>query len=322
MTDGGRFAKALEIVAAFAAVWPIALLLASERFRKSWPCLAGQVALLFGAYVIGVVAVLVLFPGTWPFVLGLTAVALAYERWGARPARGGTGGLPPGSLAFASIPSPLDPGYYFGKVRKHGPVFKQRTLGAPGAFGSPTICVLGHDKGLELLRGHGDVIRTTDDRRWTPFADLIPRGFIRYMDDDDHAHYRNVFRSVLGPRVIEPNLSFLQSTARQCLARMAAESAAGRDTGTRPRDHMHHYTLAAFIGLFYGIWQEAPRLAELQELYGRFHLKKTRCAEFREKDSAFAPIAAVVGDGAHWYAHSHLEPSRAFRLRLTPRSAG
>ena len=295
MTIGGRIEKAAAFAGAFVAIWPIATLLADGRFRKSWPCLSGQFALLLGGYVLCVVAVLVLLPGAWPFVLGLTIAALAYERWQSRPTRGGTRGLPPGSLAYAAIPSPLGPRFFFEQARLHGPVFKHRTLGAPGAFGSPTICVVGHDKGLHLLGHHGDAIQTRDDRRWTPFADLIPRGFIRYMDEEDHADYRALFGPALGQRVIEPNQPFLRQTAGQTLAGMATESTAGRGPGIRPRDYMPHFTLNAFIALFLGITPDAPEFAELQNLYGTFHLKKTRCADVRRRQSAFAPIAALVG---------------------------
>jgi len=307
MIIGGRIEKAAGVASAFAAVWPIATLLADGRFRNSWPCLAGRFALLLGGYGLCIAAVLVLLPGAWPFVLGLTIAALAYERWQSRPASGRSQGLPRGPLTFSPIPSALDPGYYFAMGRKYGPIFKHRSMGVPGAFGGPTICIVGHHRGLELLGRHGDTIRKTDTRRWTPFADVIPRGFIRYMDDDDHDRYRDIFRPVLGPRVVEHNRPLLRSTAHQILSRMAAESTSGEGAGTRPRDHMRHYTLAVFIGLFYGIEPETPQFAELQKLYGQFHLKKTRCAEVRARSGAFAPIAALVDAHGRDLAHAVAE---------------
>ena len=106
--------------------------------------------------------------------------------------------LPPGSLNPLSISRRSDDRFYRRKVLRYGPIFK--TLWS----GNLAICVVGFRRARRLLAEHGGALVPIT----IGIADFVPKGFIRCMKSDDHAHYRRLFLDALRQDLIaewDPN---------------------------------------------------------------------------------------------------------------------
>ena len=101
-------------------------------------------------------------------------------------------GLPPGSLAFLSADPWINPAYYDNAARQHGNIFKFRH------FTTPAVGIKGIERIAEFLRTHEKDLYVPP----APFNEIVPSGFVRYLDGSDHDRIAAALRSAMNPAVV------------------------------------------------------------------------------------------------------------------------
>ena len=191
-----------------------------------------------------------------PAVLHVAAAAAtllaAAAWWRARPSYGRSRRLPPGSLAVTrSIEAMVDRDFYAREARRHGPIFKTQ-------FHRPVVCVVGLERGHELMRQHGDSLAPTP----LPWNRELRGGFLRYMDDATHEVYSPLFRIALAGRAVAAAEPATRRAARRELEALAAACADSPAAGVKPGDALDRIVLVAFARVLFGIDEESPDFAQ------------------------------------------------------------
>jgi len=252
-------------------------------------------ALVFGAALVGYLGAVVVIALVAPVLLRplvVAAVVLAlFAWWRSRPSFGAARGLPPGSLRVAPIGPWVDPDYFARDGRRFGPVFKSTTLVAP------TLCVVGLPAALDLFEKHDSSLVPPTNR----FSRFIPRGFIRYMTDGDHATYAPILRSAVSGAV-----------TREAEAQMAAmirnELIAAAGGEVRVGELTRRIVQRLFLRLFFGIEADDRDLPRLEQLYQRIDPTQAWRSRPGRIQSAVDEIARIVGQRE--VAQSYLAAAR------------
>ena len=133
------------------------------------------------------------------FVLPLIAIvafgslgALIFDFNQRRESYGAKRGLPPGSLAFLSPDPWTNPHYYDMAAGRHGNIFKFRH------FTLPAVGIRGIERIAEFLRAHHEDLLVPP----APFNEIVPSGFVRYMDGSEHDRIATALRSAMSPAVV------------------------------------------------------------------------------------------------------------------------
>ncbi|WP_299464590.1 cytochrome P450 [uncultured Gimesia sp.] len=256
----------------------------SRRFAIAYPDLAPKLRLALGLTSLPLVAVYVFLPG-WVWLTGVTALTfIALERMRARPSWGQRRRLPPGSLGlFPETWS--DDRFYLRQAGKFGPIFKSSN------FLRPTICVVGLEQGIQLLREHEQSLETP----WLPFAEFVPGGMLRYMHEPQHAYYRSVFRRALAPKIIGEFDAMFTENIKRTLSRVSKDCAAGKD-GINPLPYLEQMMLELWFSLFFAVERESPGWERLVKFYPLIDIANPARASANQIRNAVAEIRAVVED--------------------------
>lgn len=211
------------------------------------------------AYELFVVNVALVAPGFLPALAVTSLCVVAAERWRARESFGQSRGLPPGSVSPLDLRVLFHQSYAMEEWRRHGPVFK-------GCFIlKPVVYVVGLERGIRLLEEHGKAgrIRPPDFQ----FGRAIPGGFIRSMDSEKRAKYRDVIKASLSPAVVQHHETSMRQVFHEVLLRAAEDSAMEPACGIRLRPYINRMVFAAWSGLFWGLPPDSPEIAWLKARY-------------------------------------------------------
>src|SRR5262245_49520604 len=189
-----RMGGNLEVVAEFAILVAVALpfvrLLTCRPFIRRLGTAPEQAFLGVGAlaaYGVTISGVTATAPDLLRPMAATALVVTGAALWRARPDYGRKNGLPPGSLRIAPLGPWTDRDYFARDAARFGPVFKTSMLV------SPTVCVVGLRAASDLFVQHDQWLAPPTRR----IDRYIPRGFIRSMNDADHAKYAPLLRSAI-----------------------------------------------------------------------------------------------------------------------------
>ncbi len=237
MSSPRLWVTAVEAALVAVAAWPCARVLArplTRRLAREVPTAAAALAII--AFAIGTAAV-IWSPIRHGAVAAMVAAAVL-ARWRARPSFGRRQRLPPGSLGLAaSLDAIDDPEFYRHGFSRWGPVFKM------SQFHRPTVCVLGLERGHELLRRHRAELAPAP----LPFTRLVPGGFLRYLPPERHDVLAPLFRTAFGTDVLGSASPRMTAAVRRNLDLLAAEG------GTAPRPAVERLVHAALAAVVLGV---------------------------------------------------------------------
>jgi cytochrome P450 len=251
--------QAAELAVVFVALLPFARLLTCRPFLRRLatapgPAIGGITAL---SGLVGVSLWAALYE---PWLLRLLAtgsvIALVVGWWRGRPDFGTTRGMPPGSLSLASLGPWVDPDFYAKQTARHGPIFKTTTVLRP------TVGIVGWALAIDLFRNHDASLIAPP----APFSKNIPREFVRYMNDADHATYAPILRGAVSSSITNRSESRIGDLARTEL-QLAARGSAERKAGIAVSELVQRIVLRAFLLLFYGTEPGSPEADRLSALY-------------------------------------------------------
>ena len=191
-------------------------------------------------------------PIALPILAGAAALGWAGAFVHARPYYGRRRGLPPGSLSLHdSLEALTDRSFNERAFARYGPVFKM------AQFHRPVACVLGLERGRELLRSNADSVAPARNGR----EDAVPRRVVVWMARDDYAHYAPLFRGALAEVVSARGREVSAPLARDSCARLAAASSERPPLVGEVTDE---YVLTCLLDLYFGGMLEAGDRAELE----------------------------------------------------------
>lgn len=278
---------ALALAVLALAAWPALRLLSIPPIRREHTGIAVLLAGALVAYAAVLVALAVALPALLAPLAAVAAAALLAERWRARPGFGARRGLPPGSLSLFPRRPWTQHRFYLEQAVRFGPVFKTSLLHRP------MVCVLGARLGSELLREHESVLEAPPVR----FNRFIPRGFLRYMEPDDHRVYKKLLQSALSAELLRTGEARIAETVRAALDALAArpDAAAGSSAGgLAPREPLRELFFALLLGLLFGVERGSPAVAELRALYAALDIRKMSWIPARRDRRALARIEAWI----------------------------
>ncbi|CAN5769429.1 hypothetical protein BH24CHL5_BH24CHL5_04560 [soil metagenome] len=267
--------QAIELAIVFVVLAPFLRLMTSPPFLRRLGTAPGPAVGGAGA-LIGAIGISSWAALNEPWILrSLSAgsiVALSVGWWRARPDFGRNRGLPPGSLSVAALGPWVDPDFFAKQAARHGAIFKTSSLI------KPTVCVVGWPLALDLFRNHDESLTAPAAR----FSRNIPRGFVRYMSDPDHARYSPLLRSALSPTITRRAEAQIGESVRSSLQLAANKASARPDKGVAANKLISRIVLLAFIRLFYGA---DPRSTDAERLI-RLHRTVDPTRAWRSSDRA------------------------------------
>ena len=306
MIEAGIELGVLALAAAAAA--RVLLMPAARLELRAHPILLAGLcvaAAAFGAVTAWAAAESVVALRALTVVVAAVWCALA---WRASPRYGRRRGLPPGSLGLRSSLAALrDRSFLQRQGSRHGPVFKT------AQFHQPVVCVVGLDRGRDLLRRSADALEPPP----LPLSSVVPRGFLRYMTPEDHETYSRLFRTAFSPAVVAATEPQARDAAKLALRALAAQNG----DGAEPRAVVLRYVEDSTQRLFFGdLFDEDDRRrirdwsadAEFGDAIGSPSDRAT-CAlrQFGELLAARAVACPSAGEGAVWGELVRVRPESA-----------
>ena len=192
--------------------------------------------------------------------------------------------LPPGSLNPLSIARRSDDRFYRRKVARYGPIFK--TLWA----GNLAIGVVGFRRARRLLAEHGGaLVPITID-----IADFVPKGFIRCMKPDDHAHYRRLFLDALRQDLIAGWDPELRRIIRAELTNLAGVLVAQVSPAESLRGALGRIATRSLVGVFFGVKSSQQSGATLEAGFHRLGPDGFEHVIGAEQRAAFEALRSAV----------------------------
>jgi len=258
-----KLLMAIELIVLGAALWPLYRLLYIPMFRTSHRRIALLVTALAVMYAICVIEIAINFPELLHVLALVALVALIFELWRSRKRYGTNNRLPPGSLTLVPRAPWSDHRFYQKQFMLHGPVFKMSH-----GF-RPVVCVLGPERGLDLIRRHGDALGSRQMR----FSRFIPRGFLRFMAPHVHTYYKPRFQAAFARTTLEKCHGSITQAIRSELAQMAEASAHSMGKGIRLQPHFSNVLLAIFARTVLGIPSDSTTFAKLTNLYSQIDMQ-------------------------------------------------
>lgn len=260
-----------------------------RRLRGAPEVAIGGIAILL-AYVTGLVAVAVAAPFLLLPLAALAVAAMAAAWWRSRPDYGVKRGWPRGSLRVAPLGPWVDPDYFARDAERFGPIFKTTT------FLSPVVCVVGLPAARDLFRHHDDGLVPPPNR----FGRFIPRGFLRSMTNENHAHYGPLLRAAISGAVTR---SAMPDMRRIMHAELAAAVEQSQAPSQAPSPAVvgrltKQLVYRLFLRLFFGLRAlDAPgdRLEQLFEILDPMNAWRYRDSRI---DAALDEFAELVSEHA------------------------
>jgi len=287
--------RLLEAAVLLAVPWPLWRLLFFRPFRQRVPAKAARLAGLLAAYSAAIALFAVFAPMVLRLLVVLGLLAALGALWWLRPGFRRGRRLPPGRLTVLPLAPCLDHRFYQRQADRHGAIFKTgSTLPCPSL--RPTACVVGHKRGLDLLRQHDRALEVWPP---APFSSFIPRGFLRYMNQEDHQTYSQLFRSAMTPALIADCATLVRTEARAALCEMARASDSAPPRGIRPRAYLDEMLFAVLAGTLFGIASKSDTFDRLHALHRAVAIPKLtlRSPRKRTQDAVDALTAFLVGEG-------------------------
>jgi cytochrome P450 len=277
-------ATLVELAVLALASWPALRLLSIPPIRREYAGIAWSLVgvLVLYASVIGGIALFA--PVLLHPLSAVAAAALLAERWRARPSYGAAHGLPPGRLALFPRGPWVNDRFYLEAAQRWGPVFKTSLQYRP------CVAVLGAGLGAELLRGHPNDLEAPRVR----FNRFIPKGFLRYMEPENHRSYKPSFRTALASNVLQQNGPVLQEIVRSGLERLTQESARHPGVGLAPRPPLREIVFELLVASFFALRSDAHDFAWLQARYEDLDLRKLSLTPDSRDRTALAEVEAWV----------------------------
>ncbi len=303
MVSADLIERLLEAAVLLAVPWPLWRLLVFRPFRERVPAKAARLAGLLAAYsaVIAVLAVFAPMALRLLVVLGLLAALGAL--WWLRPGFRRGRRLPPGRLTVLPLAPCLDHRFYQRQAARHGAIFKTgSTLPCPSL--RPTACVVGNEQGLDLLRRHDLALEVWPP---APFSLFIPRGFLRYMNQEDHQAYSQLLRSAMTPDLIADCAALVRTEARAALSGMARASDSAPSRGIPPRAYLDEMLFAVLAGTLFGIAPKADSFRKLQVLHRAIDIPRLtlRSPRRRVQDSVNELMGFLAAEGPQSAKHAN-----------------
>jgi len=213
---------------------------AARRILREMPLLA--VAAVVAGVAVAVVVLgaarmgsAALFP-----LAGAAALVWVVLWWRARPSYGRRRGLAPGTLSVrSSLDALADRSFLRHSFERYGPVFKM------AQFHRPVVCVVGLERGRELLRRHSDDIRPAPLGR----DDTVPRGVVVSMERADYAVYAPLLRGALAEVVSVRSRDVSRPLARASCTTLAATP---RASVPLVREVVEDYVMSSLLDLYFG----------------------------------------------------------------------
>jgi len=274
----------LETVVLLLAAWPALRFLSIPSIRREFTGIALCLALCVALYTVAVLMVAIYSPTLLRLGALLAGSALLWERWRARSWYGSGAGLPPGSLTLFPRGPWVDDLHYLKQVKRLGPVFKTSLLHRP------MICVHGAELGRELMRNHESDLVTLPVR----FNNFIPRGFLRYMSQDDHAKYRKIFQSAISPERLRAAEADIAASTQAALLEMAENRKRLSGHNPNPRQELNDLFFRVFARLFLGMSPGHGDYRRLHELYGALDIRKMSIIPSQKDRQALEQIVALI----------------------------
>lgn len=259
--------------------WPAWRLAMFRPFRYQGSKKAIALAGLLAAYSV-LVAVLAIFAPTILRSLAMIGflMAIGLIAWMWHGSNRGRRALP-GKIKLLPWGPYLDHRFYQRQAERYGPIFKTgSTLPCPSL--RPTVCIVGHKAGLDLLRQHDDALQLWPP---APFSLLFPKGFLRYMNQDDHQVYNHLFRSAFSPNFLKGCSTAIDTEAAVALSRMAADSKTGQTGGVKPRPYLDQMLFAVFARVLLGIRPGSDAFEKLQQLYQQVNIPRLMLRSSQKK---------------------------------------
>ena len=246
--------KTVEIAVVVAACWPAIRACASPPYRRANPraTLFATAMLLAVAVVTGAAALA--RPVFLRATAALSVAAAAGALWRSRPSYGRKRRLPPGRMTLLPpLAAARDAGFLAAQRAAFGPVFKI------GGLRHPVACVVGIERGLELLQRFDDALHVPE----MPFSREIPRGFLRFQSRTDHARYRRVLARALSRDLVDSYVQAFDATLRGTVAAMAVATGGARGSGVAPLPFLRDGVFSCLSACLLGIPDGDPRFPAL-----------------------------------------------------------
>ncbi len=255
---------------------------ASSAYRRVFPFDSIRIGSVSLSYVAAVVALAVYQPAWLRLPAVFAAFIAACFLWRFRAGYGVASGLPPGSLYPLPIGPWHDAEFYGSEAARYGDVFKM------SQFGQPMVCIVGLGRANRLLLEHDkDLVAPP-----LPFSRFIDGGYLRYLPEQTHQHYRKFFRSMFHSDVTSLAKPRLAATFHDGFREMAQVSA---DCGSaQVRKAILKMMFAAWTDLFYGIDAHHADFARLKELSRVIDIRRARWARRKRIDSALSEIETIL----------------------------
>jgi cytochrome P450 len=192
---------------------------------------------LIGAIVTSIVALIVagaFFPALLVVAASGSLAIMAYELIARRSSFGMKSGLPPGSLELFSTAPWTNPDYYSDTARIHGTIFKFRHLTRPA------IGMVGIGRIEEFLRTHSADLEVPP----APFNEIIPSGFVRYLEGDDHDQMASELRTAFSPTIVAHHCARLHEESTRAVSLIGS--------GGRVETVIDEMTFQVMSTLFFG----------------------------------------------------------------------
>ena len=242
--------RAVLLVVALLPSVPVARLLLQRGVRRRLGGFPPRTKVAVAGAIVGIVIAIVAATFVLPLIAAAACGSLALLILDLNQRRASYGGkqrLPPGSLGFFSIAPWTDPDYYEKAATRYGNIFKFRH------FTVPAVGVKGIERIAELLRTHERDLVVPP----APFNELVPSGFVRYLEGAHHDRIASVLRSALSPAVVAHYSSQMAGESLAALQSLAS--------GAPIVDAAEKLTSRLMLLLFFGI--EPPEQLRIQRLF-------------------------------------------------------
>ena len=272
------FEVALEIGVLLVVVWPFMAAVANPTFRRSFPRTAATLAGL-SLLCLVIIACLVVYQPLWLRPLGvIAACVIAVALWQGRSTAGRARGLPPGSLSLTPFGYLCNPFFIQQQADRYGRTFKMNQFGTGAGpnprlrMWQPMVCVMGMERAQDILREH--------DARLLPtvalFSRFIPKGYLRYMPQQEHARFRKVFQEAIKPAVIDADIPLIDQHLKSRLPGLAI---ALNEHRLAPEEALKELAFAWFMLLFFGLAPGDARIQSMRHLYARIDISSDNDTE-------------------------------------------
>ncbi len=152
--------------------------------------------------------------------------------------------------------------------------------------------MVGNRAAIELFREHDKVLKPT---RIGWFNRLIPKGFLRYIEGEDHKRYRKILGDAISPEVIDRHRPRIAESVGAALRMMATQSEAAPG-GIAPKPFIDDLVFEIFAQIFFGIGPGSEDLVRLRTYYDDLDIRDFRCGSSAWREPAHHGLVAFLHD--------------------------